>query len=121
MLRNAESITVAKSPFAARNANDGLSASSSPAKTGVVRAKSLDEMHGAALARYRYLHLRDHGEANNRMVLGSLLVLAQDQLPDTPMPRAGQPFVNSLLSAREVVGRRTSRYWNVTNHPVAAK
>jgi CHAT domain-containing protein len=35
--------------------------------------------------------------------LESVLILSQDQLPETPMPRDGEPFINGQLSANEVL------------------
>jgi CHAT domain-containing protein len=36
------------------------------------------------------------------------LILSQDQLPETPLPRAGEPFLNGQLSAHEV-----SDFWTL--------
>ena len=38
----------------------------------------------------------------------SVLILSQDKLPETPLPRAGKPFINGQLSANEVL-----EFWNL--------
>jgi CHAT domain-containing protein/tetratricopeptide (TPR) repeat protein len=66
--------------------------------------QTLDELRKKdQLRRYRYLHLATHGEANNVRAFDSALILAQDRIPETPLPRAGEPFLNGQLSAGEVL------------------
>ena len=56
-----------------------------------------------ALSGFRYLHFATHGEGNDTRAFESALILAQDQLPAEPLPRAGEPFLNGQLSAQEVL------------------
>ncbi len=66
--------------------------------------QSLDELRkNGNLSQYRYLHFATHGEANNVKAFESVLILAQDKLPEDPLPRAGEPFINGQLSANEVL------------------
>ncbi len=60
------------------------------------------------LSKYRYLHFATHGEGNNVKAFESSLILSQDQLPKELMPKAGEPFLNGQLSAREVLD-----YWKL--------
>ncbi len=60
------------------------------------------------LSKYRYLHLATHGEGNNVKAFESSLILSQDNLPKELMPKAGEPFLNGQLSAREVLD-----YWKL--------
>jgi CHAT domain-containing protein len=55
------------------------------------------------LARFRYLHLATHGQGNAVRAFESALILAQDKLPKDALPRAGEPFLDGRLSAREVL------------------
>ncbi len=55
------------------------------------------------LSKFRYLHFATHGEANTERTLESILVLAQDTLPQTVLPKVGEPLINGQLSAREVL------------------
>ncbi len=55
------------------------------------------------LSKYRYLHFATHGEGNNVKAFESSLILSQDNLPKELMPKAGEPFLNGQLSAREVL------------------
>ena len=59
------------------------------------------------LRQYRILHFATHGETNDVRAFESALILAQDTLPNVPLPRAGEPFVNGQLSAGEVL-----EFWN---------
>src|SRR5262249_41041407 len=66
--------------------------------------RSLDGLRrNGELSRYRYLHFATHGEANNVRALESVLMLSQDKLPESPLPRVGEPFINGQLSANEVL------------------
>jgi CHAT domain-containing protein len=66
--------------------------------------QSLEELRKKGdLSKYRYLHFATHGEANNVRAMESTLVLAQDTLPKDPLHRAGEPFINGQLSAKEVL------------------
>ncbi len=60
------------------------------------------------LSKYRYLHFATHGEGNNVKAFESSLILSQDNLPKELMPKAGEPFMNGQLSAREVLD-----YWKL--------
>ncbi len=60
------------------------------------------------LSKYRYLHFATHGEGNNVKAFESALILSQDNLPKELMPKAGEPFMNGQLSAREVLD-----YWKL--------
>ncbi len=60
------------------------------------------------LAKYRYLHFATHGEGNNVKAFESSLIFSQDNLPKELMPKAGEPFLNGQLSAREVLD-----YWKL--------
>ncbi len=60
------------------------------------------------LSKYRYLHFATHGEGNNVKAFESSLILSQDNLPKELMPKAGEPFLNGQLSAREVLD-----YWKL--------
>jgi tetratricopeptide (TPR) repeat protein len=66
--------------------------------------QALDDLrqHGR-LSQFRYLHLATHGEANNVRAFESVLILAQDAVPELPLPEAGEPFINGQLSASEVL------------------
>jgi tetratricopeptide (TPR) repeat protein len=66
--------------------------------------QTLDELRKKdQLRRYRYLHLATHGQANDVRAFDSALILAQDRIPETPLPRAGEPFLNGQLAAGEVL------------------
>jgi CHAT domain-containing protein len=66
--------------------------------------QSLEELRQKGdLSKFRYLHFATHGEANNVKAFESVLILAQDKLPNDPLPRAGEPFINGQLSANEVL------------------
>ena len=66
--------------------------------------QSLDTLRKKGeLSKFRFLHFATHGEANNIRTLESVLILAQDKLPETPLPRVGEPLINGQLSAREVL------------------
>jgi CHAT domain-containing protein len=65
--------------------------------------QSLDRLRRPTLNRFRYLHFATHGAGNDVQAFESALVLAQDTLPPDPLPRAGEPFINGQLSAREVL------------------
>jgi tetratricopeptide (TPR) repeat protein len=60
------------------------------------------------LAKYRYLHLATHGQGNTVRAMESCLILAQDQLPQEVMPKAGEPMLDGRLTAREVLD-----YWKL--------
>lgn len=71
--------------------------------------QALDDMRRSGdLSKYRFVHFATHGEANNVRALESVLVFSQDQLPETPLPRVGEPFINGQLSAKEVL-----EFWNL--------
>jgi CHAT domain-containing protein len=55
------------------------------------------------LSKFRYLHFATHGETNDVKAFESALILAQDKLPNNPLPRADEPFINGQLSANEVL------------------
>src|SRR6185503_12500508 len=66
--------------------------------------QSLDALRRKGeLARFRYVHLATHGEANDARALESALVLAQDGLPKPGLPRAGEPLLDGRLTAGEVL------------------
>jgi CHAT domain-containing protein len=66
--------------------------------------QSLDTLRQKGdLSKFRYLHFATHGETNDVKAFESVLILAQDTLPDLPLPRAGEPFINGQLSANEVL------------------
>jgi len=66
--------------------------------------QSLEQLrNNGDLSRFRYLHFATHGEPNSVLEFESALILAQDQIPETPLPKAGEPFLNGQLSAREVL------------------
>ncbi len=60
------------------------------------------------LAKYRYLHFATHGDGNNVKAFESSLILSQDNLPKDNLPKAGEPWINGQLSAREVLD-----YWKL--------
>jgi CHAT domain-containing protein/tetratricopeptide (TPR) repeat protein len=71
--------------------------------------QSLEDLRkNGELARYRYLHFATHGEGNDARAFESALILSQDKLPEAMLPKAGEPFINGQLSAREVLD-----YWKL--------
>ncbi len=60
------------------------------------------------LSKYRYLHFAAHGEGNSVQAFESALILSQDKLSKEPILKAGEPFLNGQLSAREVLD-----YWKL--------
>lgn len=65
--------------------------------------QTLDKLRSAGqLASFRYLHFATHGEANNIRAFDSRLILSQDQ-PKQSLPAAGEPLLDNLLSAAEVL------------------
>jgi tetratricopeptide (TPR) repeat protein len=55
------------------------------------------------LSKYRYIHLGTHGEGNTAAAFESALILAQDHLPQSVTPVAGEPTLDGRLLAREVL------------------
>jgi tetratricopeptide (TPR) repeat protein len=55
------------------------------------------------LGKFRYLHFATHGAGNWVNAFESSLILSQDKLPKDTLPKAGEPFLNGQLSAREVL------------------
>ncbi len=55
------------------------------------------------LLKYRYLHFATHGEGNSVRAFESALILAQDNVLENALPKAGEPFINGQLSANEVL------------------
>ena len=63
--------------------------------------QSLDELRKSGdLSKLTYLHFATHGAANNVRAMESVLILAQDKLPEASLPRVGEPFIDGRLSAR---------------------
>jgi CHAT domain-containing protein len=66
--------------------------------------QALDDLRKQGdLSQFRYLHFATHAAANNLKAFESVLILAQDKLPKDPLPRAGEPFIDGQLSAKEVL------------------
>jgi hypothetical protein len=59
------------------------------------------------LAKFRDLQFAIHGEGKIVKAFESALILSQDQLPKDNLPKAGEPWINGQLSAREMLD-----YWN---------
>ena len=60
------------------------------------------------LGEFRYLHFATHGETNDVRAFESVLILSQDPLARTTLPRVGAPLLNGQLSAGEVLD-----YWKL--------
>jgi CHAT domain-containing protein len=60
------------------------------------------------LREYRYLHFATHGETNDVQALESRLILVQDAAAKAALPRTGQPTLDGMLTAREVL-----EYWKL--------
>jgi CHAT domain-containing protein len=58
---------------------------------------------GDRLKEFRYLHFATHGEANRVSAFESRLILVQDAAARSALPRSGQPTLDGLLTAREVL------------------
>ncbi len=71
--------------------------------------QSLDDLRKSGdLLKFRYLHFATHGEANDVNAMESVLILAQDNLPEMLLTRPGEPLINGQLSAHEVL-----EFWNL--------
>jgi CHAT domain-containing protein/tetratricopeptide (TPR) repeat protein len=71
---------------------------------GAASEQSLESLRKSGeLAKYRYLHFATHGDGNNAVAFESALILSQDKLPKDNLPKAGEPWINGQLSAREVL------------------
>jgi len=66
--------------------------------------ESLDVLRASGeLAKFRYLHFATHGKGNATRAFESTLILSQDNLPKSAVPKAGEPNLNGQLTASEVL------------------
>ena len=74
---------------------------------GNANERAIDALRQAdELKKFRYLHFATHGKGNNVTAFESKLVLSQDKPKGEP--RAGEPWYNNEISAREVLD-----YWKL--------